>query len=371
VPLLAGGLNLFLALYCIHRVGWRAISPNLYALACAASFVAIQVAVHREPLRAGYVNAFTIWMIQLVIIQTLSLRKGFIHRFALVAAVVGVLLLRFLTFDEATDVARAGLEGAVGLANPNDLARWFGFLAVYFLTAGIVNRRGIFVRYVCWGIAVGSSFIVAMTVSRGVIIAVLIGAVVALRHLLRRGFLPLMAFCVLLFVAVGTGVFKERVAAYSERGDEETGRWLVWPLVVEQFLDSPLAGVGVSEIGVYVPDRGIITPHNPFLFLAAGSGILPFGFFVVYWVKAVTATLLARRQRSPDAIFYEPLLTYVAFAIIPENLMFMSHWALVTMSAVLAPQLVGRLQALRKQELVRSRRGLKSGIRIVGFAGSK
>lgn len=366
VPMLGGGLNLLLAAYCLRHLGWGAISPIVFPLTCALSFILVQVVFHEESFTADYIHPFTIWMIQLVVVQTLALRKGFVHRFAIVAAVVGVFLLQYLTFlVEDLDVSRATVESSVGLANPNDLARWFGFLAVYFLTAGVATRRPI-LRYLWWVIAIGSLYVVSLTVSRGVLAAVLIAAVIAFRHLLYRGFLPLLAFSVIVFMAVGTGLFESGTQAYTARAAEETGRWLVWPLVLERFLDSPLIGVKVSDIGIYVPDRGIITPHNPFLFLASASGIVPLIFFIAYWVKAVKATIQARQQKLPETLFYETLLTYVAFAIIPENLMFTSHWAMVTMSVVLAPRLHLRMhsRATPTQEFVKTGRFSKSSVKI-------
>jgi len=319
-------------------------------LACACSLVLIQIFLHHESVNQIYVKPFIIWAIQLVIVQALSSRRGFFHRFSIVALVIGLLLLPYLSFwGQQDEIARAGLEGSVGLANPNDLARWFGFLAVYFLTAGIETTSPI-LRYTCWPVALGSLLVIGLTVSRGVLIAVLIAAIIAFRRVLKGGFLPLLILALILFVAYETGIFDQALQSYAARGEEETGRWLVWPLIMNRLIESPIAGVGVTDVATYVPDRGLITPHNPFLLIALSSGLVPLVFFLSYWFQAALRVFNVLRQRFENAPFLISAFVYVLLAIIPENLQFTSHWAMVTVAAAFTPSALRRVRAINADQ---------------------
>ena len=44
-------------------------------------------------------------------------------------------------------------------------------------------------------------------------------------------------------------------ASYTVRATEESGRFLVWPLVIERFLQAPFIGVGVSDMYTYIQPK--------------------------------------------------------------------------------------------------------------------
>src|SRR5262249_40460168 len=146
-----------------------------------------------------------------------------------------------------------------------------------------------------WLAAIGCLYIVGLTVSRGTLSAIAVASIIALRRLLKNGFLPLLILCILIWVLAESGMFAQMTSFYGSRANEETGRFLVWPLVIARFLDSPLIGVGVSNSGTFVPLKmHEITPHNALLFVALTSGIVPLVFFVLYWWRAARGALRAQ-----------------------------------------------------------------------------
>src|SRR5262249_13069479 len=159
--------------------------------------------------------------------------------------------------------------------NPNDLGAWFGFCAVYFTILGIETRRQ-WIRAVAFVLAGACTFVVGLTVSRAPLLAAAICVVFAFRRVLKRGFIPVLSLVIVAWIAYGAGVFDRATSLYQERGLEETGRFLVWPLAIERFLRVPLTGVGASHIDTFVPEKGIaVSPHNSFLFIALASGVVP------------------------------------------------------------------------------------------------
>ena len=105
-----------------------------------------------------------------------------------------------------------------------------------------------------------------------------------------------------------------------------------WPLIIDSFLDSPLIGVGHSNIGVTLSGAHFVSPHNGFLYIAQSSGVVPLALFIAYWLRSGWAVHQADDEKSPDAAFYFPLL---AFTFITVNLggnTFMTFWAIVSLA---------------------------------------
>ena len=339
--MLGAGTLAVLTAFCIMRLGSRA--TTIYALiafplGCVISFVTLQLAVHGESLMHEPVKVSLTWIVMLILVQGLALREGFLHRFALAAFVIGLTGMPYLRIAEGTGgfgYERVALERGVYLSNANGLAAWFGFCAVYFVIVAIETKRSV-VRVVSWLVTVGCLFIVGITVSRGTLLAVMIATIVALRHLLKRGFLPVLGLAMLVSIIYALGLFDRVGASYAARGMEETGRFEVWPLALERFLNSPLVGVGVSNAGTRVPrSTGETMPHNSFLYFALASGIIPLAFYVAYWWRVGRSALRAYTERTVDAPFCLPLVLY-SFLISQTTSMLMEPWTIVTLCTAMA-----------------------------------
>lgn len=328
-----------LCLLCILAVGARV--PILFQLAafpigCGITHIFVQLLIHDEPLGSEYIRIFVPWMLGLIIIQSLALRKDFLDRFALFILSVGLAMLPFLSSYDAGGYERVGLDSGVGYANPNALGAWFGFCAVYFTIKGHVARQNNR-RFLFWLIAVGCIYVTALTVSRGALLAVTVAILFASRHLLQRGLFPIFLLAGLGFAIFESGIFDGAIRSYGHRVDEGSSRLQAWPLLLEIFLNSPLFGVGASHAYIVVPGTGkVINAHNAFVFIAVGSGIIPLALFVGYWIRSVSAALRANITASLESAFYVPLLIYTFFIISVGNLDYMAPWAIVSLAVPVA-----------------------------------
>lgn len=319
-------------------------------LLCGVTFLAVQVAAHGQGWGGSHTTAFVPWMLSVTVAQMLVLRPGFLHRFVLVCFVIGLLVVPFMNFrPSGAGVARAGLDDAVSIANPNDLGAWLGFCCVYFITLGVETRR-LAVRLSSWAMALTALLIVGLTVSRAPLFSVALVAVIAFRKVFKRGFVPVLLFFSILWVVYGLGVFDQALGYYAARGTEESGRLVTWPLVLKRIQEAPLFGVGFAQIQTWVPSQGqAITPHNSYLLFPLASGIVPTALFLAYIARALWRTLF--RQSHPelrlDAPFRFPLLLFLVLSCFSLDFPFMSQWGVVTLS--LATSVV----AIRPTVLVR------------------
>jgi O-antigen ligase len=350
---LGSALMVILLGWCLLELRSRVVEVIglvAFPLGCGLSYLFIQVFLHEESLKDADVLPFAQWVVALIIVQSLSLRRNFFHRFAPVMLSIGVAFLPYMAGLLEAHTPRMRLDKGVEYSHPNQLAEWYGFCTVYLTILGYITRRNT-VRILYWLIAVGCLYMVTLTVSRGGLLAVAIAIVVASRHLLKSGFLPILLLACLSWIPVELGVFDEATRSYGVRGMEETGRFVVWPAAVDRFLDAPLIGVGASHTST-ATTVGSITPHNGFLFLAVASGIVPFALFVAYWLRAAWAALQANTRRSPDAAFHIPLLIFTFLTVSLGNLTFMAPWAIVSLALPMAAGL--RQQRLEPMPAQRS-----------------
>jgi O-antigen ligase len=325
-----------LAGFCLLRMGTSAFAIMkgiALPLACATSFLMVQVFAHGQSLMGASNRDFVNWMMGLVIVHYLALGRGLLHRFAIAVSLVGLSTLPYLrTF--ANDAMRSGLERAITISNPNDLGAWFGFCCVYFTIVGMETRRN-WARALAWAIAVGCLLVVGLTVSRAPVFAAACGIVVAFRRVLKRGLFPLLSLTVVAWVAYGIGLFERSTNLYEQRAFVESGRFLVWPLALQRIIDAPLVGVGVNDIGTFVPTAGIVvTPHNGFVFIALAAGIVPLLFFIAYWVQLFATAFTDELRAHEDAPFLISLLVYCFLITANLNQVFTMPYMLATLSTV-------------------------------------
>jgi len=350
VPLLGAGMMAILAVYCVLRFGPRirtVYTPIALPLGCGISFIVVQLLLHGEPLEL--VRDFVPWMLALLIVQSLSLRQGFLHRFVFAAFVIGLTTLPYLRVfgSISADSVRLGLERGITLANPNALGEWFGFCCVYFTIAGLETKRTA-VRVAVWLATVGCLYVIGLTVSRASLLISVIGIIVALRRQLKRSFVPVLILIFLSGIIYELELFKPTAALYATRGMQETGRLQVWPLAIERFLSSPLIGVGVSNVSTPVPGGPGVTPHNSFLFLALASGVVPLVFYLGYWIRVAWWVFGTPVEQMSDAPFRIPLFICAFLYSLQNGLSFMSPWAIVILSMI--PDAPRRLRRVKRRD---------------------
>lgn len=343
----------FLAFLCF--LGFKDRSIHFFRLlvfpiGCAISFLMIQIMFYGETIFSDNVKPFIPWIFTLIIVQALSFRRGFLHRFVVFALFVGVVSLFFLDIrPEGDEMVRIGLNQEVsGLSNPNALAAWFGCCTVYFFVLGTKVKKQK-TRFASWVIAVGSLFVVTLTVSRGALLATLVAIILGSRDFLKRGFLPMFLLGLIVLVVYGVGLFDQTIGYYALRGTEETGRGYIWPKALEGFLDSPLLGVGASNVYIFLPQAAKrAVPHNSFLFFAMSSGIIPLIFYSAYWIQAIRAAILSLKEKTELAPFHLPLVAYSLIICLFTDQAFTGSWVIVMVATTLAGQVPRQRIPLRE-----------------------
>ena len=331
VPSLGATALVLLAIACLIHVHTRMVevfAPIWLALCCAIGVIAVQVYSHsEEPI--DETTPFVTWLLMLVIVRTLSLRPRFLHRFALAAFGMGLLTLPFLSMDYGDGVLRASVRGT-GLSNPNVLALWFGFCYVYFLVFSIQTTH-LSVRILAVVVACGCLYVVGITVSRGALLGLAVASVTAFHRSLKQHFLPVLSLVIVSWIVFESGLFDQVTDAFFERGMQETGRGIIWPLVFERFLDSPWEGVGLAHIHTPLGLKAVY-PHNGILYVALAAGIIPLAFFLAYLLRAAWMAFRTDANLFPDARFLPPLLALTFAEIMVADESFMSPWIIVVLT---------------------------------------
>jgi O-antigen ligase len=316
---LASAVLVLLLLLSLSELGSQVMTVVkllAFPLGCGIAFLFIQF-VFFDEFGTEMVRAYLIWMLLLFLVQLLTLRANFLHRFCMVMIVIGLVALPYISFyQEGEAMQRAKINRAIGFGHTNAMGEWYGFCAVYLMLAGWIVRENT-VRLLAWMGAVLFAYIVTLTVSRGALLAVAIAIVIGSRNFLKNGFLPILLSVCIGGLVIELGVFDQSARLYAARGAEESGRLVVWPLVLESFYDSPWIGVGDSQIGAIAPGGKFFTPHNGFLYIAQASGIVPLLLFVAYWVRAARVAFKVNSSLDSDKIFYLP---FIAYSIIVVNL---------------------------------------------------
>jgi O-antigen ligase len=180
-------------------------------------------------------------------------------------------------------------------------------------------------------------------VSRTPLFAVAFSVAFAFRRVLKRGFVPFVAFIVVAWCAYALGFFESSAARFAQRGLVESGRLLVWPLAFQRILEAPLAGVGVQHVATFVPLAGVrVSPHNSFIFLALASGVVPFLFFAGYWVQLFVRTFRSAATSHGEASFESSLLVYSFLIAMSLGGAFQLPWMMATLAVVRVRTLASR-----------------------------
>jgi O-Antigen ligase len=371
VPLLAAVMMFAVAGLCMWEL--RSFAMSVYApvrllLACAITYILIQIVFHAESIMSDTIRPFVIWMVQLIIVGSLCLRPGFFRRYVVFLFSIALLALPHLAFSPG-DVERAAIDRELGLGGGfggiNGLGQWFGFFAIYFAIYGLETTRFAY-RLGAWGLTVGSLFIVALTVSRGSLLAAALGIAIGFRGVLKRGFAPLVLLILLVAGVYSSGVFDRAYTDYEQRATEETGRAVIWPMVIGRIMDSPLIGVGASDVGTYATSARIAhQPHNTFLYFALSSGIVPVTLFIAFFIHGGQKSAVQARGHE-DGLFRLPYLVFTLIVEMIGDLGCMAPWALLTLSlAAGSPVIYG------KQRLFAIQAGGKVRFAFAGYKRSE
>ena len=106
-----------------------------------------------------------------------------------------------------------------------------------------------------------------------------------------------------------------------------------------------LFGVGESNVNMYVLRASVATPpHNAFLHFALSSGVVPFAFFLAFWIQAAWRSVHAKGQEGDS--FRIPFLLYTFVLSNLGDLGFMQPWAVLALSVAAGSAVVHGKQRL-------------------------
>ncbi|UVT16970.1 MAG: O-antigen ligase family protein [Nitrospira sp.] len=331
IPSVGGVIWVLVAVGCflsVHAHAIRVYKPVALALLTGVLVIAIQLLFHEGSAMAWHEGIdFVAWIAMMITAQALSLRPGFLQRFALVAVGIGLASVPFIQVRSAGTAVRAWASGT-GIGNPNALGMWFGFCTVYFVIWGLHSKKPIY-RASCWTVAVGCLYMVLLSVSRAPLLGIVLGCIVGLRPVLKRAYAPLFSLVLLICLVYMSGVFDEEIDSYFVRGAEETGREVLWSAGMERFLDAPWIGYGLGDIKVMRNGR-LMNPHNGLLHIALGAGILPLMCFSGYLAKVGIETLrIMWRVNEGEAALLPPLVVFAFLEVMMLDYAFLSPWIVV------------------------------------------
>jgi hypothetical protein len=328
IPLVNGALLALLAAACLFLIGTeapRVYAPMALAFCTGISVIAVQFFFHSE-LAVSASFPFVGWLCMAIIAQSLTLRPRFLHRFALAAFAIGLACVPFIEMG-GTGIVRARASGT-GISNGNVLAMWFGFCALYFLFWGL-KTADVVLRAVSWTTGVVCFLVVALTVSRGPLLGIVLAAAVGFRSVLKHHFAPILSLVLLIFLVYVSGVFQQTIDYYTARGAEESGRGQVWPLVIERIGDSPWTGVGMDNMETRVGER-TMSPHNALLYIGLAAGIIPVMCFLGYLARVITGAFHIMQRGAPGEVkLLPPLVVFALVEIMMADAYFMFAWQLV------------------------------------------
>ena len=207
--------------------------------------------------------------------------------------------------------------------------------------------------------AVGCALLMTFTTGRISLVGTAFALTVGLRSLLKRGFVPVLALVILAGIIYGSGLFDAAFSNFAERGMEETGREILWPAAIDRIFSSPLVtlfGVGESNILYeFIPGKHS-PPHNAFLHFALSSGVVPFAFFLGFWIQAAWRSAHAKGQEADP--FRMPYLIFLFVIVMSSDLPFMSPTALFGLSVAAGSAVVYRKQLVSERVGNKTRFGL-------------
>ena len=212
---------------------------------------------------------------------------------------VGIMAL-LMVLEESTGRTSAGTR-----YDPNDIALLF----IVFLPVVIAEalHGGRFWRPFAWSIAVMAIMGIALTGSRGGILALAaVGIHVLFAMKTRRWLLiPLLAIGFGLTLGMVDDSVWERFAALGDDSDynfsDKNGRIVIWGHGIDFFIRNPLFGVGIGQFGTAIFTHGFgagLTAHNSFIQIGTELGLPGLVVFI-----AILRILYRLSKKGADADF--------------------------------------------------------------------
>lgn len=281
------------------------------------------------------------------------------HLRRLTAALVGIGLLvathgilQYLT-GELSGVGFVTAGGSVEyriasfFPHPNQLAGFAVLMVPIGLGVAGLSARPAW-RAMCVLLALLSSIVVFLTLSRGAIVAL---AALPLLYLRRREAWPVLLAVAAFIAFFAPSTLTERVAAAGPAGSEAATRLDFWRGALDMFDAHPFVGVGLnnfeaSYLGFERPGRSFVggeeyleppdTAHNLYLNTVAEQGLIGAASFLLLAVAVARLTLALRRSSDPRRQAIGRALAGVGLVLAVHGLLDVTFWDAKTLPLVWA-----------------------------------
>lgn len=236
------------------------------------------------------------------------------------AAVVGLTMLTTMT-DPSFPLGEWGrfIYEYELCGYPNSAMSFYGCLVpLLFAAADVAKEKH--VKLFCWAMAACAALIIVGSMSRSSTMVMLIGTSI---YLVATGRTPLLiAFAVgaVIFSIIGFGVIsalketdfvsilleriRDRFDRSTESEDPSSGRFDIWELAIELWLEKPVFGYLFESFAKYGVD--IDTPHQQYLevlYKCGGLGLLLYGGMLV--ASLFRTTRLLKLSERGSAAWYQ------------------------------------------------------------------
>ena len=207
-----------------------------------------------------------------------------------------------------------------------------------------------------WGAnALVLAFAVILTGSRSYYLGLLAGAAALLMIRGWKFFLGGLAVAAALFSAAAgmDAQLRGRIGSLDFRRTDQSARLRIymWRSALDMVRDQPSAGIGYRNWGRRIPDYARRYPgweldeaafahaHNSYLTVAAETGLLGLGIFLLFWFALLREQLAAARRTSPMSFARALALTGIAALATLAVAAFFEH-NLLTATPILALSLI-------------------------------
>jgi O-antigen ligase len=213
----------------------------------------------------------------------------------------------------------------------NSVAGLNAFCSLYFWLKGWKTTDS-FKRILIWVFAIIALLFAMQMTSRGAILAFSVGCFVGLRSIPRKRWLSygIIIGILVLFLLIFP-FFRTDIQNYQDRLYEDTGRGEAWANSIPLILANPWLGYGVRLLESGYGRILSITPHNPFILLALGSGIIPAIMLLLLWIFAFSDSIRFG-NRYPFAVDAFPLISFAFVYSFLSNIAFMHYWVIASLA---------------------------------------
>lgn len=303
--------------------------------------------------------AISLARIMLIVVTLFALAEnGRLNVYRVSCIISALVLATLMVLDKGTGRLHVG-----STYDPNDIALLFVVLLPVIIAEA--NSAGKAFRIIAWFTAICAVMSIALTQSRGGIIALAaIGVHGFILAKKRRGLLLLLAVLgTIIVLATADEALWQRFSSLADESDynfdDKYGRISIWKGGIGLLFSHPLSGVGIGQFGagLGMSEAGVyLTAHNSFIQIGAElgfPGLIAFIMLIIAMVRscrsAIKSGLLSQKERNRRVALLVSITGYCCGGFFLSQAYGMIFYSLVIMVALTHVQgqklIAGVLQA--------------------------